>query len=235
MDDRERFVLYDRLLFGGAMGASLSHEFSNVFAILGELNGLIEDLVDFRGDGGGIHPDRLKGITDRVAAEVRRGHVFVRQLNRFSHSAEGGGDLLDAGEVLSSVVELGARFARLRKVGVRTDLPETPVAVRGARFDLQHLLFRCLELALSASAQHTTVDISLSTPEEGIRFELRNGSPAAGAPSTAKGEVAQAIAEHLGGRVEVRSDGAAPTAIVLTLPPVLRTYAGATELACGGR
>ena len=118
-NERGRFFA-NQLRFGGAVGASLSHEINNVLAIVGELNGLLEDLYAFRKKDEAIDPTKLKSVTDRIASEIQRGKHFVKQLNTFAHSVDTPEQEMDLAEVLRRVMNLSARLARLRKVTFTT-------------------------------------------------------------------------------------------------------------------
>ncbi len=219
MNDERQSVFKNRMLFGGAIGASLSHEINNVFAIIGELSGLLEDLSMSREAGLGIDPTRIKSITERIEAQVERGKTYVKQLNTFSHSVDGVTQKLDAQEVVNRVVVLCERFARLRKVELETSGLEGAFAIEGDLFDLQHLLFRCIELTMSASPEGSSIGIRLAKQGEDVCFKFLNDRMS-GADEDISGKISaiETIAKHLGGKFEVDIGTASPMMIALLLP-----------------
>ena len=94
---RQSDELRNQLLFFGAIGASLSHEINNVFAIVGELSGLIEDLSGSADEDRKLSADKRASITGRIANQVERGKTYTKQVNSFSHSPEKTGQEMDAG------------------------------------------------------------------------------------------------------------------------------------------
>ncbi len=223
INSEQHYVFKNHLLFRGAVGASLSHETNNVFAIIGELNGLLEDLSISRKDSHGIDSTRLKSITERIAAQVERGKVYTKQLNGFSNSVQGSDQNLATVEVVNNVVNLCARFARLRKVRIENRDSKEPFVIKGELFDLQHILFRCIELALCASDKETTIDIQLTKKAEDIRFKITNKQPGNKSEDISSKIIAlETITEHLGGKVYIDIGTANPTTIRLFLPYKLR-------------
>ena len=223
MNNRHNHMAKNRQFFFGAVGASLSHEINNVFAIIGELNGLLEDLSISREDSHEISPDRLKNITERIAAQMERGKVYIKQLNSFSHSVEVSDQDLDATEVLNNVVDLCARIARLCRVGIDIETSEESFVVNGDQFDLQHILYCCIELALRTSDEGTSIDIMLTKEGEDICFKFANKQPGNTSEDICdKISAIESITEHLGGLVNIDIGGGSPMKMDLCLPRKLR-------------
>ena len=219
MNDERHLALKDQLLLGGAIGASLSHELNNVFAIIGELNGLLEDLVSFRDDSRGISPEKIENIAGRIAAEVTRGRKFGRRLNSFSHSVEGPNQEWNASEIMENVVDLCARFARLGKVRIDNRPSETPLPIEGTLYDVQHIFFRCLELALSVSKEDTAIAIAFSEAKDGFYLDITNEQPNVSREDHhSTREMAEMLTDLLEGTIETDLEQDRPLIIRLFLP-----------------
>lgn len=132
------------LAFFGAVTASLSHQINNVFTIVNELNGLVEDILQASGQSRPIPPDRLKAAAEKIGRNVGRGTEYVRLLNRFAHAADHPEAQADLGETLRLFEGISARFLELNQRGMTLQLPPQPVPVKTAPFTLLHALFVCL-------------------------------------------------------------------------------------------
>jgi CheY-like chemotaxis protein len=137
----------ERLKYLGAVTASLSHEINNVLAIVGELAGLIDDLVEGAG-GGPLDPARLKTIGEKISRHVERGKGQVSTLNRFAHSVDDSWSTFDSGVSVAAVVAVCDRFARLGKVELQLEETEGWPRLEGSLSDFEHLVFRAVGAAL---------------------------------------------------------------------------------------
>ena len=223
--EENRRLAKDRQLFHGAMGAGLSHEINNVFAIIGELTGLLEDLSKAAADRL-VAPEKLDSVLARVGAQIERGRDLVRLLNQFSHSTEVLEQSLTVSDVLGHMVALSGRLARLRKVTILTDGERVEDRIHGDLFNLQHIIFRCIEIGLLISAMNTTLKATISSVQGGIRVSVINetsGNETSGNGSPEIREkiaTAVTIAERLGGELTVGTQN--HLEIELFLPNALR-------------
>lgn len=167
------------LRFSGAVAASLSHEINNVLAIINELSGLMGDFLLAAEKGRPLDPERLKSSVERIAKQIERGKGYVKLLNRFSHTVDDSRMSMDARESFEQVVSICQRFYTLKKVTLQSKVPDSPVVLEGSPFDLQHLIYRCLDAALMASAAGQTVEIRLEPDSQGARLVLAGQDPAA--------------------------------------------------------
>ena len=222
MNDEQNHLVKSRSLFFGAVGASLSHEINNVFAIIGELNGLIDDISTSKEGSHEISPDKLKSITGRIEAQVERGRVYTKQLNSFSHSMEYTNQDMDSSEVLGKVVDLCARKARLRRVEIKTAKSPDSLTVHGDLFDFQHILFCCIELALLASNEGTFVEIVVAKKGDDVLFQFANEqSGSTSEDASDKVSTIESITKYLGGEVSIDLGGGRAIKIDLCLPKEL--------------
>jgi signal transduction histidine kinase len=115
--------------------AGLSHELRNVFAILGESVGLVEDLVAAGSPAGA--DERCARAFDRVGRQLERADRLARSLSLFAHTF----DDATSPQPLSHLVDQ-ARFlvecrARTAEIDIRVDLDEDPQVARPAELLLR--------------------------------------------------------------------------------------------------
>ena len=226
----------EQLEFFGAIGASLSHEFNNVMAIISEASGLVEDLMFLHGKGQDITPERFELALQRINAQVLRGKDFAKQLNGFSHSIEKKDATMDAREVIESVEQLCRRFARLNEVEVVLDLPADEIRITCDRFPLMHFFFRVFILALNSSESGTVIVAHLREAEHGFDLELLGSTPiqeiAEGLPD--KRTSISELSEALGGNADITLKEGSKLRIFVRLP-LLLTRAPKHSLEGAGR
>jgi C4-dicarboxylate-specific signal transduction histidine kinase len=226
MNDSYHHLPYEAgMAFFGAISASLSHELNNVFATINELAGLLQDLAQAGERREPPSPARLRHIAARIAAQVERGQQQSKQLNRFAHSVDSRWSQIDAGRVAEEIVTLCGRFARLRKVALQCTVPESPVTVHTDPFQLRHIMWRCLEIALYATQAGGSVHLEVSATPEEVRLEV-GGSSAPQAQSEPPDKVNQLalLAAALGGRLDSQLWAGERPRLVVLLP-----HSGAPE------
>jgi C4-dicarboxylate-specific signal transduction histidine kinase len=214
------------LRFFGVVTASLSHEINNALAVINELSGLISDLAAAAEQGKVLDPQRVRQVAGRIAVRVEDGKKFVRQLNRFAHVTDQASATLDAGEALGHVAELCERFARMQKVELSVQAERAP-ALQGSPFDLQHVLFRTLEVALGMTAAGSTLTVALAAAGgccvvrcSGLRRE-----PCA-PETTARLEFLRVFAESVGGGLTTDAQAPPHSLLELSLPARLSPLPG---------
>src|SRR4030067_193492 len=76
------------LAFFGSITASFSHEINNIMAIIGELAGLMEDLLRVADLGHPPQLERFRRVSERIGTQVKRGEEMIKRLNRFAHTMD---------------------------------------------------------------------------------------------------------------------------------------------------
>jgi signal transduction histidine kinase len=213
-----------RLRYFGSITASLSHEINNVLAIVGELSGLIDDLVAGAVDGAALDPARFKAIGDKLAHHVERGKGYVGNLNRFAHSVDHSWAAFDAGEAVAAVVEVCERFARLGEVELRLERTGDGPQLDGSQYDFEHLVFRVIDAALAAADRGAEISVELAPDAEGGRLAVATDGPtpeAAGDEVAARVVLAESQAAQLGAGLERREEPGGGLRLTLALPRTL--------------
>jgi C4-dicarboxylate-specific signal transduction histidine kinase len=220
MTDAKGTLLREKgFAFFGAITASLSHEINNVLATINELAGLMEDFFAAADGGGELDTERLKNATGRIAAQVERGQTYVKRLNRFAHTVDNSRAVIDVHQMVDAMATLCRRLCTLRRVELQTTLPEVAIELEGCLFDLQHVLFCCIDIVLSAAQQGDTLRIDVEPAGDGARIQI-GGEAGCTDPGalTAKAEFVAVLADELGGNLTSCLETDQPVMLALSLP-----------------
>jgi signal transduction histidine kinase len=76
------------LQFFGSVNASISHELKNIFAIISETAGFLNDLTQLSKQGKKLELSVLENCSNSIAEEIERGFDTIRQMNQFAHSVD---------------------------------------------------------------------------------------------------------------------------------------------------
>ncbi len=215
----EKMACKKGLDFFGAVTASLSHEINNVLAIINELSGLMDDHICAAGQGRPLDPAKLKNTVERIAKQVDRGKNYVLRLNRFAHCVDQPTKALDARDILEQITTICQRFATLKKVQLQSIVGQQPVEIVGSPFDLEHVIYRCTEIALGVSAVDSMVVAKLEKTGTGARIILTARDPGqVNQEVSAKLSLVSRLVERLGGTFESVTDPGAEMRLVVDLP-----------------
>ena len=160
------------LRFFGKVSASISHEIKNTLAVINENAGLLEDLTLMAEKGMELDSTRLRGLAEKIMAQVQRSDGIVKNLNRFAHSIDETAKTVDLEETANFTALLAARLASTRSVTFQTVSPAKSIRILTSPFFLKALLFRCLEIAMASPDADNTIYLKPETTEASIQIRL---------------------------------------------------------------
>ncbi len=223
-DVREQLLREEVFCFFGTITASLSHEINNVFAIINELSGLLDDFFHAAENGTPLNVEKLRGSTQRIAAQVERGQKYVKRLNGFAHTVDDRQNTIELNETVEAITALCRRFGTLRRVELETRLPEASPRIEGSAFNLQHIIFRCIDIVLHASRQGDVVRIDIEPQDDGARLVFAGGSAVdSAAELEPKRDFLAVLVAEMQGAVESVIQAGQPVRVEVSLPHALRS------------
>lgn len=220
MSDAKELLLREKGFgFFGAITSSLSHEITNVLAIIHQLSGLLDDFVHTAEEDVPLDAEKLEETTRRINTQVKRGRELVQRLNGFGNTVTDQQSVIVLNRTVEAMAGLCRRFARLRRVELETNLIETSPRIRGNAFELQHIIYRCIDLSLSASREGDTVRVGVEPQDDGARLVFTGGSvieSTAGLES--KQELLTMLVMELHGTIETVVRTGQPIRVEVSLP-----------------
>jgi signal transduction histidine kinase len=136
------------LLFCGKITAGITHEMKNVFAIIQESSGLLEDILDITENDIFPHKERFKKTLDGIHRQIQRGIHIATHLNRFAHSSDNCPTILDLNEITEHMVLLTSRFAWLKNVVLESSPSARPLVINSDPVSLEMAVFESIEILL---------------------------------------------------------------------------------------
>lgn len=199
--------------FWGAVNASVAHEMNNVLATIASKGGLQTDLIELARPDRLLDAARLAELARGIEARVDGGRSLTALLSRLAHSVDRDDASLDLGEELGVVAALTERAARLREVTIELRAPAAPISLRGRAFDLLHLGWRLIDLALVSAPAGSSLTLTAESDSDGVTIKATSAASADSAPSSAPGSPPASspgsslrslrlLAEARGGRVD---------------------------------
>ena len=200
------------IAFFGKITAGITHEMKNVFAIIKESSGLVEDLMHLSRDTSFPHADRMKSALKTISEQVHRGVELTGRLNRFAHAPDEAVKELDLYETVEHLTALSRRFARLQNVALEISEPSRPVRIHTRPVTFQMTLFTGIECCLSLMPSGGKISIQPKLQDGSalvcLQCETAGGedtAPIESLPTSEKWEMLQEIAKDLGGSVKLNA------------------------------
>jgi len=216
---REKALREAGLAFFGAVTASLSHELNNVYAIVNELAGVLEDHVIAAERGGGVSPAKVEEVAGKIQAQVERGRVLVKRLNSFAHSCDEPVATVSLCELLEMMAAICRRFADMERVRLEYEPAENDVDLTTNPFVLEHAVFVCIRSAVDCAADKRLVRVYNEVTERGAAVCVESAD---GVPDLSGGneDVAMLplLAAELGGEIQHLSAAGGGSQFKLLVP-----------------
>ena len=158
--------------FFGKMVASMSHEIKNVFAIIHENAGLLEDLVHLTEKGRTLDPERIKGLAGRMKAQITRGNDIVQNMNRFAHSADVPVESVDLSQTLGLLTHLFQRSASMKGITLEAKASEDAVITQTNPFLLENMIWLCVSAAMDCVTVSKNIILAGEKAGDGVRIRF---------------------------------------------------------------
>ena len=177
MTHHDKSPEYEGLKFFGKMNASISHEIRNTLAVINENAGLIKDLIMMSEKGHPLDLERISGRVEKVLDQVKRTDRIVDTMNRFAHSVDNSFIKINACEYIDFVIRLSERFANMKGVLIRPELPSEPIEIATSPFLFENMIYLCLDQAMQYPGEDKTIAILLHKKDDRIQVEFKGISP----------------------------------------------------------
>ncbi|HSL62138.1 MAG TPA: hypothetical protein VK885_10145 [Desulfotignum sp.] len=130
------------LRFFGSVNASISHELKNIFAIISETAGFLNDLTQLSKQGKPFDLSLLENCSNSIAEEIERGFDTIRRMNQFAHSVDDPFRETSVSETLTLAVKLTCFLSFAKKTHLEESARDARVFT--SPFLLQTLVYRTL-------------------------------------------------------------------------------------------
>ena len=191
----------------GQVSASVTHELKNQLAIINEQAGLMHDLAGMATERGGLDPQKVALLSERIAERVGHADEIIKRFNTFAHSSDEAVKQVDAYESLALMVELHRRLAAKKQVLLHlAEAPLQPLWFVTRPLFMLGAIFACLESAVDAAPQGGEVQTRVEAGPAGACFVFCWSGGGAAALEPSAGLLAELSARLVRGSEEGRLD-----------------------------
>jgi two-component system NtrC family sensor kinase len=163
-----------RLVSLGRMAAGVAHEINNPLAVIGELAGLMEDLIDDEFVAASFHGELFRDNVRKIQHHVDRSRDITHRLLGFARRMEPHRDKVNVNEVAKEALSFIAAEASFRQVELEQVFdPDLPI-ITSDRAQLQQVVLNLLNNAIDASSPGGKVTVSSSTDADTITVAVED-------------------------------------------------------------
>jgi two-component system NtrC family sensor kinase len=163
-----------RLVSLGRMAAGVAHEINNPLAAIGELAGLMEDLIDKefleRVPHGTLFQDNVR----KIQLHIDRTRGITHRMLGFARRMEPHQDTFNTNDVVKEALSFIEREAAFRQVELVSDLATDLPMIRSDRAQLQQVFLNLLNNALDAVADGGRIMVASRPTGEAIEVTVED-------------------------------------------------------------
>jgi two-component system, sporulation sensor kinase E len=157
----------ERLAAVGRLASGVAHEINNPLAIISEIAGYLNDLLEAGpGTCGVDFMEELRSGLPKVLTHVKRGRAITRRLLSFARKSEARVKVANVNSCLEEIMPFLGKEAHLANVKIHGDYQPDLARVAIEEMQLQEILINLITNAIHALAGREEGNVWLSTREE---------------------------------------------------------------------
>ena len=170
----------ERMAAVGRLASGVAHEINNPLAVISEIAGYLDDLVN--GDltvGQSELDQELREGLPKILNQVKRGRTITHRLLSFGRKSEARVREVDVNASLEEILPFLEKEALLAEVSIHLDFDQGLSKVAVEEMQLQEIFINLITNAIHALADQKGGNIWLSTSQEGAKVfvEIRDDGP----------------------------------------------------------
>ena len=166
---------HKKLKFIEKITSNVTHEINNVFSIINEYSGMLEDKLILAQETGELDLEKLITCKEKIVNQLSRGKNQNKLLNEFSHSVMLESQSYNLHSTLVNFLALINRIIKNHEMELRYSSFSEDIITEFNLLDFQMELFSIIDLLISSSVPHTYLDIRIIPHnEDNIILELKS-------------------------------------------------------------
>ena len=161
-----------RLVSLGRMAAGVAHEINNPLAAIGQLAGLMEDLIGEDFVRSSPHGELFRTNVRKIQEHVDRTRDITHRMLGFARRMEPHQDTLNPNDVVQEALSFIEREAAFREVQITRQLDPALPMIRSDRAQLQQVILNLVNNALDAVANGGRIVVSTRAYGEVIEVQI---------------------------------------------------------------
>jgi len=198
--------------------ASLSHELNNVFAIINEHNGLLEDMLAGLKQGMPLDEKKIQRSSQKIGYQVERGKELIKRLNQFAHSTDHAVMETEITQWLQAIVALSQRLAGMKEMIIEFKAsPGETIFLNTNPYYLQQAVFICFQVFMANCEANRLITVAAEKAEGMLSLTVAGSAINDDEFTRDKLGLLKILLEQLNGNLEIKSRNGQNYSIILKL------------------
>lgn len=150
-----------RLAFMGKITSNVTHELNNVFSIINEYTGMIEDKIYAAMNDSDFDVEKVLYYKEKIQNQIERGKELNKRLNYFSHSADNTIINFELNEALTTLALLLKRFVLMKEMNLLFVPYQKEIRLSANLFATEHHFFIIIFCLLDFLDKNAEIVISI--------------------------------------------------------------------------
>ncbi|MBW2528301.1 MAG: PAS domain-containing protein [Deltaproteobacteria bacterium] len=175
-----QIIQSERLAAVGRLAAGVAHEINNPLAVISEISGFLNDLIE---DPDEVDPDELVRELEewlpKLTKQVKRGRNVTYRMLRFARKSEAETELVDVNKAIDEVVPFLNKEANLAGVTIHRDFDDELPNVRVEEMQLQEIALNLMTNAIQAmrARGHGNIWLATRSDKGKVMISVRDDGP----------------------------------------------------------
>ncbi len=169
MDKEFQKLCFQGLSFFGRTNRLISHEFKNIFAIISESLGLLDELMEMSESGAKLPPGKLKSLSESVLEEIGRANAVARNMNAFAHSVDQFASDVDINQAVELMVNLSEFSSFSKNIDIHFE-KDSSFTVYTVPIFLENLIYQVISFSMIHPGADHKIVISVNGNSKKVKI-----------------------------------------------------------------
>ncbi len=159
----------ESLSFFGAANRLISHELKNIFAIISETLGLIDELIESPGAESYLKSGKFQSLSESVIEEIERANRIVKNMNTFAHSVDTFINEVDIRRLVETMIGIFKLNATSKNIEIHL-LDHGPCVITTIPVLLQRLIYQIFKFSLDVKHHGNEIAVSPDSDDHNVKI-----------------------------------------------------------------
>lgn len=162
-------IFAEGLSFFGITNRLISHELKNIFAIISETSGLIDELLKLSEAGANLKPGKLSSLSESIIEEIERANGIIRNMNTFAHSVDDIIREVDLCRMVNLMIQICQLNAASKNIKIRL-VDNGACVIYTSPLFLQKLIYQVINFSLRFVGPTNEIKVSFDSDNNGVKI-----------------------------------------------------------------
>jgi len=175
----------DETRFFGKVTAGVTHDLQNIFAIIKETGGLMEDILLMNKGAELPFIEKFQKCLSTIKGQTVRGSELTSSLNEFAHTPDHDEKDVDIFQTSHMIIKLIHRKLKNCNITIHVDKPDVPATLKTSAVKFEIALLSAIDTLMSQLSSGSSMQITPEKSDQTVEVKIicKDKSPDADLPN----------------------------------------------------